>query len=132
MNSDRGVMVDGKEFRNPITGYGDITEKPMGKMFSIKDGDISDTYHTFSELYQHRNSLFLLLCLQNPDISFWRPDYEGHFLLYLELVTGQISYHLGNELLPYIEGKIQRDDDHKWDGHTPTDTINRLLQMATI
>lgn len=32
-------------------------------------GEISDGYHTFNELYQHRCALFLALMASNPSIS---------------------------------------------------------------
>ena len=31
----------------------------MGKQFEIQDNDISDGYHTFSELYEQRALLFI-------------------------------------------------------------------------
>ena len=31
------------------------------KTFTIKNGDISDGYHTFDELYEHRIALFITL-----------------------------------------------------------------------
>lgn len=39
----------------------------MSKKFQIEGGDISDGYHTFDELYEHRCLLFIRLCLLQPD-----------------------------------------------------------------
>lgn len=39
----------------------------MSKTFKIQNNDISDGYHTFDELYEHRVLLYLNLCLHNPD-----------------------------------------------------------------
>lgn len=102
----------------------------MSKNYRIVNNEISDGYHTFNELYEHRNLLFLNLCLSDRKNSFWKPDYPGHFCLYWESPKGQMSYHLGNELLPLIEGKIDRDDSHTWDLHKSKDVIRRLTENA--
>lgn len=102
----------------------------MAKTFKIIGNDISDGYHTFAELYDHRCLLYLNWCLETPNACSWRPDFEGWFLLYRETSAGQISYHLPNTLLPLIEGKIEHDDDAKWDGHSSQDVANRLMERA--
>lgn len=102
----------------------------MSKIFKIVGNDISDGYHTFDELYEHRCLLFLNLCLTNLSKSFWRPDFEGWFCLYLETESGQISYHVPNKFKVIIENKITRDDAHIFDGHTSKDVIFRLQNEA--
>ena len=66
------------------------------KTFKIVNGDMSDGYHTFDELYEHRCLLFIVLCLQNKSRAFWRPHYEGWPLLGLTIAepVGQ-TYYLG-------------------------------------
>lgn len=49
-----------------------------GKIFKIVDGDMSDGYHTFDELYEHRCLLFINLCLYRADEAYWRPHFENH------------------------------------------------------
>lgn len=105
------------------------------KTFKIVNGDMSDGYHTFDELYEHRCALYVLLCLQAPEYCFWRPDFEGWFVLYIDIPIpgiGQISYHIPNGMFYLIENKIKQDDDHKWDGHKSKDVVNRLLMMASM
>src|SRR5258708_253160 len=102
----------------------------MSKTFKIVDGDISDGYHTFDELYEHRCLLFLNLCLKDRFSRFWRPDFEGWFCLYLETPSGQISYHLPNKFLSIVEQKIPRDDGHSFDGHTSQDVAFRLREIT--
>lgn len=96
------------------------------KEFKIVDGDISDGYHTFDELYQHRCLLFVNLCLLQPDAAAWKEDLDGWFLLYLETLKGQISYHIPFKYLNLIEGRIVNCPDYKWDGHTSSDVLERL------
>ncbi len=100
-----------------------------GKTFKIVDGDLSDGYHTFDELYNHRCLLFLNLCLRDPENCYWKPDFVDWFCLYWETPEGQISYHIPETLLSYVEGKIKRDDHHLFDGHTSKDVVYRLQQM---
>lgn len=100
------------------------------KTFKIVGNDISDGYHTFDELYEHRCLLFLNLCLHHRVECYWKPDFEGWFCLYWESPKGQISYHLPNKLLPLVERVIKRDDLHKWDGHKSEDVIKRLMEMC--
>jgi hypothetical protein len=101
-------------------------ELPMSKSFKIQDGDISDGYHTFDELYDHRNLLFLNLCRQLYLSSYWKPDGDGWFILFLDLPCGQISYHLPNKWLFMIPPEIKRRDDAVWDGHTSKVVLARL------
>lgn len=101
-----------------------------GKTFRIQGNDISDGYHTFDELYEHRCLLFINLCLQDRKNSFWKPHFEGWFCLYWESAEGQVSYHVPYSMLQLIEGKIERHDQHTWDGHTSGDVIRRLAKLA--
>jgi len=105
-------------------------------------GEISDGYHTFNELYEHRNLLFLNLCKilydeYSYDI-FWNNngDCEGWFCLYLivntrqpdgSYIEKQISYHLPEEYKKYIYFKYK---ECAWDGHTSKDVINLLKDFS--
>ena len=98
----------------------------MDKTFKIVNGDISDGYHTFDELYEHRCLLFIRLCLTRPGQCLWREDFNGWFALYCELPEGQISYHIPTKFLYLIEDKIPKTDVNPWDGHTSVNVLNRL------
>jgi hypothetical protein len=98
----------------------------VSKTFKIVGNDISDGYHTFSELYDHRCLLFINLCLMQPDYCAWKHDYEGWFCLYLETQAGQVSYHCPDKYLPLIKDIIHEDPSYLWDGHTSVDVLKRL------
>jgi len=100
------------------------------KTFKIVDGDISDGYHTFKELYDHRCLLFVNLCVRDALNCAWRRDYPGWFVLYWKSPFGQISYHIPEDLRKLVEGKIRRDEDHVFDGHTGPDVLKRLRRSA--
>lgn len=98
--------------------------------FRIEEGDISDGYHTFGELYAHRVALFTRLCRATPDKAAWRKDENtpGWIILYLELEgDGQISYHIPDRFINKMGyWRIKELPDYKWDGHDSYAVLERL------
>lgn len=92
--------------------------------------EISDGYHTFNELYDHRNLLWInFILLQKPECRYLVEDhYDGWFLLGFETEDGQLSYHCPNKFL-YLCNNIQRRHP-KFDGHTSKDVVIRLEKIA--
>lgn len=97
-------------------------------------GQISDGYHTFDELYDHRCHLFIALMRAYPGIS-WRAQnhydgegYPGWFVAGMHLPTGDISYHLPQWMWTMLDNsKIPTSlRAPSYDGHTPGDVITRL------
>lgn len=102
----------------------------MGKViFTGETGSVSDGYHTFDELYEHRVLLWINLCQMLEAGTYVVEDhFEGWFLLGLETRFGQVSYHCPNKYLDLVK-KFPRKQV-EWDGHTPNDVIKRLYKMA--
>lgn len=103
-------------------------------------GDVSDGYHTFDELYDHRMALFVNLMLDNPEIS-WRskdhaeggdPMFEGFFIVGMDLPAGQITYHYKLEHWDTFAGVKTLDHAPIYDGHTPNSVVKRLLEWASV
>lgn len=101
---------------------------------SDMDG-VSDGYHTFGELYDHRRALTAALLKCNRDIS-WRskahhpddkPMFEGYFVVGIDLPTGQISYHYKLDHWEDFHGIPIFKHAPKYDGHTPELTVERLI-----
>ena len=105
-------------------------------------GGVSDGYHTFDELYDHRNLLFINFCLISWESeasgegrlfeTWWRHDEntKGWFILYAQKAQGkQISYHIQDKFLPLVKGKIPNGGP-EWDKHTSKDVLVRLEEMA--
>ena len=99
-------------------------------------GDLSDGYHTFNELYHHRAVLFSVICNSNPDKA-WKSKhhddgtmYDGMFIVGIETPEGQATYHYDIE--PYWDMFRVKElpNAPKWDGHTPTDAINRIFTLG--
>jgi len=103
-------------------------------------GKISDGYHTFDELYDHRIALFIALMRCNPKIS-WRANnhedgsnLEGWFIAGMHLPSGDISYHLPNDKWKQLDntGIQTMNNGPIWDGHTPKDVIDRLAKFNRV
>jgi hypothetical protein len=108
----------------------------------VDPSQISDGYHTFEELYEHRHALTLSLMKARPDL-FWysRRHNDGElcfgdgswFILGAELpVAGGITYHLPMRLwdAATLTGATELEIGRDWDGHTATDVANRLMAWA--
>jgi hypothetical protein len=106
-------------------------------------GDISDGHHTFNELYQHRAALFAALCRSHPGLS-WRsrnhheggdPMFPGFFIAGITIPRGdrsvQVTYHCDASTWGWFDGAPVLDHAPAWDGHTPTDVVDRLNAWKT-
>lgn len=109
-------------------------------------GKISDGYHTFDELYDHRITLFVVLCnrLWSDHMEFdllerWIPwkskkhsddtMFEGWFIVGIGKEKGeQITYHLPIEWWKKVNAQ-ELEKAPVWDGHTPADVLKRLLEL---
>ncbi|MCG7915915.1 MAG: hypothetical protein JAY71_18775 [Candidatus Thiodiazotropha weberae] len=101
----------------------------------VDAGKVSDGYHTFEELYNHRCLLWVNVLQTHKDKSFktWRNDsgqkWNGWFIAGINTEFGQITYHLPEELWPYLDIQVkERNDDY--DGHTSKDVLSRLKLLA--
>ena len=104
------------------------------------DGDTSDGYHTFNELYEFRKLYNAALFNEWAalDMYFvhksWRhSDGEpcfggGWFIVMAQLPTGQISNHYEAKDWDLFAVSEQEKAD-PWDGHTPQDVAKRLREF---
>ncbi len=100
-------------------------------------GAISDGYHTFDELYEHRCRLFIVVCMFFRDISWCSKkhsdgsEWPGWFILGLvHEKSGQITYHLPEKHWEKVSAVIKvLDKAPEWDGHTSQDVLNRLDEI---
>lgn len=97
--------------------------------------DISDGYHTFTELYEHRCLLFAMLCSSNDFTRIaWKSKrhsdgtgWPGWFIAGINLPTGIITYHLPDSLWDLVFTK-ELEKAPEWDGHTSSDVILRIKE----
>lgn len=101
---------------------------------------ISDTWHTFGELYQHRSILYIKLCqelsLKKKYFVFKTKKHydgsimKGYFILGIKLPDqSYISYHMKNKdwLLCEFAKEIEKSPIEK--KYTSTDAISNLLKL---
>ena len=99
-------------------------------------GGISDGYHTFDDLYEHRHALFLSLLRSHPDCGFISQihddgaEIEGWFLAGLLTAHGWVTYHLPMRLwqIALCTGVPVWPFGPTHDGHTSDDVISRLTK----
>lgn len=111
-----------------------VTQKHGEKSEFILDGnfeEVSDEYHSMTELYSHRMLLFIALIKCNKDIS-WRSrlnsdgsKWDGWFVAGIRLPSGLITYHLDERFWGLLDG-IETLEKGEWDGHTSNDVLTRL------
>lgn len=101
--------------------------------------DISDTCHSFGELYFHRMMLFATIC-NTPayNAKAWKskqhddpknPMFDGYFIVGIETPEGQATYHYQLEYWDVFKVK-ELERAPKYDGHTPADAIQRIFSLT--
>jgi hypothetical protein len=113
----------------------DIFEIPKNTYIfkEYSKGDISDGYHTFDELYDHRMVLFSMICNTYKDIAWksWLHEdgtmYEDCFIVGITTPKGDYSYHYHKDYWEKFNVKELKNAP-KWDGHLPKD-IDRLYSL---
>ena len=114
---------------------------------NIDKSGISDGYHTFRELYSHRNTLFVVLCKEiyfNPayqqgqKANIWKTIYYSNgeeiekswFLMGIGYDSGeQITYHLPMSYWTKAEFADTLDKAPPFDKHTSDDVLSRLFNL---
>lgn len=100
------------------------------------NGETSDGYHTFNELYHHRALLFSVIVRNYPELC-WKSKkhhtgdmYEGMFIVGINTPDGQASYHY--DIDPYWDmfDCEELEFAPEWDGHTPDQAIERIGKLT--
>ena len=98
---------------------------------------VSDGYHTFGELYEHRIKLFMLVVKMSPLYKAWRAKrsqegdlWEGWFILGLNPKEGeQITYYLPIKYWETFSNIPTFDKNPYYDGHNSNDILDRLSAL---
>ena len=145
------AYVDADKFAEEICNFPAIDEDSANAVISLLRrqptadvegipeggiGNLSDGYHTFNELYHHRAILFSVICNIFSDKA-WKSKlhdtgdmFDGMFIVGIETPNGQATYHYDIE--PYWDMFKVKELERapKWDGHTPTDAIERIRKLS--
>lgn len=95
---------------------------------------INDGYHTFDELYEHRNLLFCAFASTTPQRAWYSrchadgTMFDGYIIVGLEKPHKHITYHMAERFIPYLAACSIKEIPYapEWDGHTPDDVLERL------
>ncbi len=104
-------------------------------------GKVSDGYHTFDELYDHRIRLYIELTKEyaNHTVTVWcskkhsdGTEWPGWFILGINKEPGkQISYHLPSQYWDEVSDyALVIDQAPPFDGHTSADVLERLKSLS--
>lgn len=128
--SEAVKLVGMPELCDSVKTLQDIYEKDTSV-----NGSTSDGYHTFDELYHHRAILFSVIVSCFKDKA-WKSKkhfdgtmYDGMFIVGINTPKGPATYHY--YINPYWKMFDCKEIPNapEWDGHTPTDAINRIASL---
>lgn len=143
------------EAKNDTATFGFVRLPPEKYEVIRAEGEeleVSDGYHTFEELYDHKITLYIALCKaikglsdlsfemgDNKDIVIpvWRSElhsdgsrYNGWFILGMKDLKGQqITYHLPIKEWENTNFAETFEKAPEWDGHTSQDVLNRIKDL---
>ena len=135
--TDGRAVLGAKEYaRAVLARWGNPAPVPPADVSQLSDG-----YHTFAELYEHRYSLMLALMRALPRICwFSRRHADGElpfgsddwFIVGAELPGAPITYHLPAALYSLAQktGALELPAGRPWDGHSAADVVHRLRDWA--
>ena len=103
-------------------------------------GEVSDGFHTFNELYDHRQVLFAaLMNALSPVIVGWKSKlhHDGSslgplwFIAGIDFPGGTVTYHVNMRYWGLFKCH-ERERAPEWDGHTSEDVLNRLMEWIAV
>ena len=118
---------------NIIKSYQQVAQDLINKCEN--KGDLSDGYHTFNELYDHRAALFAALCSCMKEDAWKSKQHEDGtmfddmFIVGIQTKYGQITYHYDLDKWDWFNVN-ELEHAPKFDGHTPDMVIKRLVKLA--
>lgn len=127
------------ECNRALKAQGDAIRDVINDMPAVEiNGDTSDGYHTFNELYHHRAVLFSVIVKAFPDKAYKSKKhhdgtmYDGMFIVGIDTPRGQATYHY--DIDPYwgIFECPELERAPEWDGHTPEEAIDRIGKLTPL
>jgi len=159
LDGDKWCALIGENLQSGIAGFADDpasavirlkqkseieTSPPVPSEFTDwKVGDVSDGFHSFDQIYEHRCLLFLatIAAFSNQKTiaeHCWKSRlhhngemFDGWFVAGINLQEAPISYHLP---LRMWNGCVALEIDRapEWDGYTSQDVSDRLSRWLGI
>ena len=116
-----------------VSHYRSTTLNEELEKANVINGSTSDGYHTFDELYDHRMTLFSIICNQNKEQA-WKSllhddgtMFDDYFIVGIKTPEGQYTYHYHMDVWEKFDvTELERAPE--WDGHIASD-IERLYSL---
>lgn len=133
------TTINEKKVLNEIVEEINNLTNSLSEHKGLDRSKLSDGYHTFEELYEHRNLLFIVLTKSISDSRKYKfkknhdgSEYEGWFGVCIlidtdEFETEQISYHLPMKYWDMVNA-VDVGINKYYDGHSSKDVIERLIK----
>ena len=123
-------------YRNAVQTMTSFEEVQTKLLTLPNKSDLSDGYHTYNELYDHRMILFSIICNTYPSRA-WKSKlhsdgtmFDGYFVVGIDTIQGQFTYHY--EMKHWDKFNVKElKKAPEYDGHTPSD-ITRLYSLLEI
>lgn len=144
MNQTEYLLTEAElqELIRSINGHGE--EHLTLADYTEVSGNTSDGYHTFNELYEHRNVLFCSFISHSEyDICnhaiecFWSrlhsdgTMFDNMIIVGMKTPIGYITYHMDQKFTANLPGDIEVERAPEWEGHTSFDVLDRLQEYFT-
>ena len=116
--------------------------KELYDLWLIDGNEISDTIHTFGELYDYRmmyNALFVNEIAENGKYEVYKTKKHndgqecfggGWFLVSVRLPTGVVDNHYENKYWDLFHCPEVEKEPYPYDGHTPADALENGKKLA--
>lgn len=138
--ADKDMVLDaiGLYMGECVDGFDPVSVNSLADLIEPQhiDGNTSDGYHTFNELYHHRAVLFSVI-VGNFATRAWKSKlhadgtmYEGMFIVGIETPDGQATYHYDVEPYWHLFRCKEVERAPEWDGHTPDQAIERIGKLV--
>lgn len=102
------------------------------------NGNTSDGYHTFNELYYHRAVLFSVIVAMFPSLS-WKSKkhhdgtmYDNMFIVGINTPEGQATYHYDVDTYWDMFNCRVLKNAPEWDGHDSNEAIERIASLKSL
>ena len=102
------------------------------------NGNTSDGYHTFNELYHHRAVLFSVICNDRPTLA-WKSKlhhdgtmFDGMFIVGIDTPDGAATYHYDMDPYWNMFNVPEVENAPEWDGHTSDEAIMRIGTLRRV
>jgi len=109
-----------------LIAHVDALEAELAAERERKDGAYTERERCVALIAALAHSLGWKVGLGRTEIEGWSDDWNN--ITYIDLPTGQVSWHMHDSHLPFFNGLPQYDGT--WDGHDTEEKYRRVAEQA--